>query len=220
MKLELKYMVTGPLPNNVFFLVDEESKDCVIVDPSFEPELQLQTIREQGWNLKQVWVTHPHYDHIWGVKTVVTQTDPKPLLMISKDAEEWANQQDSKFKMGMPMDELPPAGQYLAQGDRIDFAGEEGLVEIREVPGHCPGSLVYYVPSMAIAFVGDAVFRESIGRTDLPGSNHHLLLEKIRTQIFTLPDETILLPGHGESTTVAHEKENNPFLFSSENHRL
>jgi len=86
------------------------------------------------------------------------------------------------------------------------------VVEIRDVSGHSPGSMLFYVPELETAVVGDAIFRESIGRTDLPGSNHKLLLRNIREQIFTLPDQTILIPGHGPQTTVANEKAYNPFL--------
>ncbi|MGB4594667.1 MAG: MBL fold metallo-hydrolase [Anaerolineaceae bacterium] len=83
---------------------------------------------------------------------------------------------------------------------------------MRDVSGHSPGSLLFYVPELKTAIVGDAIFRESIGRTDLPGSDHKLLLRNIREQIFTLPDQTILIPGHGPSTTVEYEKVNNPYM--------
>jgi len=90
--------------------------------------------------------------------------------------------------------------------------GSRKLVEVREVPGHNPGSVLFYIPELEMAVVGDAIFRGSIGRTDLEGSDHALLLKNIREQIYTLPDETTLLPGHGPATTVGFEKANNPYV--------
>lgn len=99
-------------------------------------------------------------------------------------------------------------GMWLA----IDPQSDAKVVEVREVPGHNPGSVIFYCPNLKIAMVGDAIFRESIGRTDFPGSDYELLLKNIREQIFSLPDDTVLLPGHMGATTVGHEKRFNPFV--------
>ena len=95
---------------------------------------------------------------------------------------------------------------------RLPTRVRRAVAEVREVPGHNPGSVIFYVETLALAFVGDAIFRGSIGRTDLPGGDHPRLLQSIREQIFSLPDETILLPGHGPESSVGFEKRNNPYL--------
>jgi glyoxylase-like metal-dependent hydrolase (beta-lactamase superfamily II) len=100
--------------------------------------------------------------------------------------------------------------RWLADGELLEALGER--VEVRHVPGHCPGSLLFYFPGRGVAFGGDALFRESVGRTDLPGGDHEALMRSIRTRIYTLADETTVFPGHGGPTSVGHEKENNPYV--------
>jgi glyoxylase-like metal-dependent hydrolase (beta-lactamase superfamily II) len=118
------------------------------------------------------------------------------------------------MKMGRRVDPIPRLDVPLTQGMVLDVlpGGSRKLVEVRDVSGHNPGSVLFYIPDLKMAVVGDAIFRGSIGRTDLEGSDHELLLKNIREQIYTLPDETMLLPGHGPATTVEFEKANNPFV--------
>jgi len=99
---------------------------------------------------------------------------------------------------------------WLAAGERLAAAG--ATAEVRHVPGHCPGNVLFYFPQSAAAFVGDALFRGSVGRTDLPGADPAVLARSIREQIYTLPGETVVYPGHGPETTVAAEREDNPFV--------
>ena len=109
----------------------------------------------------------------------------------------------------MPRVDIPLAhGIWLG----IDPQSDEKVVEVRDVSGHNPGSVIFYCPDLKLAFVGDAIFKDSIGRTDFAGSDHQLLLKNIREQIYTLPEETVLLPGHMDTTTVGHEKRFNPFV--------
>jgi hydroxyacylglutathione hydrolase len=99
---------------------------------------------------------------------------------------------------------------WVMQGDRLEALGESA--EVRHVPGHCPGNVLFYFPTLHAAFVGDALFNGSIGRTDLPGGNFEQLEHAIREQIYTLPSETIIFPGHGPKTTVANERAHNPYV--------
>ena len=214
MSLSMHLAVLGPIDNNVYFLVDNESKDCVLIDPSFEPSIQLRLSQEQGWQLKQIWLTHGHYDHIAGAKTVSEAFSPPLPIAMHPKSFAWAAAQPDTLKMGISIDPIPSLDIPLAQGMWLDIVPGDSrkLVEVREVPGHNPGSVLFYIPELEMAVVGDAIFPGSIGRTDLEGSDHALLLKNIREQIYTLPDETTLLPGHGPATTVGFEKANNPYV--------
>lgn len=100
--------------------------------------------------------------------------------------------------------------RWVRQGERFEALGT--TVEVRHVPGHCPGNVLFYFPALQAAFVGDALFAGSIGRTDLPGGDFDTLAQSIREQIYTLPDDTVVYPGHGPDTTVGAEKETNPYV--------
>ena len=214
MTLSMHLAVLGPIDNNVYFLVDNDSGDCVLIDPSFEPKTQLRLAEEQGWRLTQIWLTHGHYDHVAGAKTVSEAFLPPLPIAMHPDSFAWAAAQPDTIRMGRIVDRVPRLDILFSQGMRLDVApgGSRKLVEVRDVSGHNPGSVLFYIPDLEMAVVGDAIFRGSIGRTDLEGSNHALLLKNIREQIYTLPDETTLLPGHGPATTVAFEKANNPYV--------
>lgn len=214
MSLSIHLAVLGPLPNNVYFLVDDKTQDCVLIDPSFDPETQLRLVQEQNWQLRQIWLTHGHFDHIAGAKTVSEAFSPPLPIAMHPDGFAWADKHPESQKMGLRIDPVPRVDIPLEHGMWLDVVpgGSRKLAEVRDVSGHNPGSVLFYIPELKIAVVGDAIFRGSIGRTDLEGSDHKLLLKNIREQIYTLPDETTLLPGHGPSTTVGFEKANNPFV--------
>ena len=214
MKLSWDSLTIGPMGNNVYFLADEDSNDCVIIDPGFLPQSQLNFIQEKGWKLRQIWLTHGHFDHIAGVKAVSEAFEPAIPIAMSRESFDWAKANPASLSFGVTVDEIPRLDIPLEHGMwlGLNAASEQNLVEVRDVSGHNPGSLMFYVPSLGIAIVGDAIFKESIGRTDFEGSDHALLLKNIREQIYSLPDETLLLPGHMDITTVGHEKRFNPFV--------
>ena len=214
MQLKLSVLVLGPIQNNVFFLIDEETKDCVIVDPSFYTEKQLKYIEENQLNLKQIWVTHGHYDHFIGAPTLSKAIQPQPLFAMNQVSYDYASSQDLQHRYGTGIEKLPELDLPVNQGDLLSISSDslEKIIEVREVPGHCPGSVIFYCQKGNFAIVGDAIFRGSIGRTDLEGGDEALLLRSIREQILTLPPETVLFPGHGPQTTVVYEIANNPFF--------
>ena len=214
MTLKIKSMVVGASQNNVLFLVDERTDNAVVIDPSFNPSLVMEVVRNQNWVLKQVWLTHGHYDHTAGAAAVCRAFAPELPLAMSQAAYDYAISKPLSIPANLPVGDLPPLGLAVKHGDRLAIDPENGeqVVEVRDVSGHSPGSLLFFVPELETAIVGDAIFRDSIGRTDLPGSDHKLLIKNIREQIFTLPDQTILIPGHGPNTTVGYERVNNPYL--------
>jgi glyoxylase-like metal-dependent hydrolase (beta-lactamase superfamily II) len=214
MRLTYETLTIGPMGNNIYFLIDEDTKDCVVIDPGFLPKTQLDFINEKGWKLRQIWVTHGHFDHIAGVKSLSEAFDPPVPIAMHPVSFEWAKENPPDEIYGVRVDEVPRVDIPLAHGIwlGIDPQSDEKVVEVRDVSGHNPGSVIFYCPDLKLAFVGDAIFKDSIGRTDFAGSDHQLLLKNIREQIYTLPEETVLLPGHMDTTTVGHEKRFNPFV--------
>lgn len=214
MKLSFVRMVLGPLYNNVYLLADEDSKDAVVIDPSFKSSEVLHEIERQGWLLRQIWLTHGHFDHTTGTAGIQKAFTPPPLIGIHPESFAWAVNEKDVFKINLPVDSVPQIDIPFYHGQLLGLnpVSGEKIVEVREVPGHNPGSVIFYCEKLGAAFVGDAIFRMSIGRTDLLGGDHALLLKSIREQIFTLPDNTTLLPGHGPESSVGFEKVNNPYL--------
>jgi glyoxylase-like metal-dependent hydrolase (beta-lactamase superfamily II) len=160
--------------------------------------------------LAEVWLTHGHWDHTQGGAEVVRASGAKVrahpddrVLIETPDVME-------RF-MGERM-QLEPirVDHWVGQGDRIDALGL--AAEVRHVPGHCPGNVLFYFASLGAAFVGDALFNGSVGRTDLPGGDFAQLERAIRMQIYTLPADTVVWPGHGAKTTVAQERIHNPYV--------
>lgn len=214
MKLAYETLTLGPMGNNIYFLIDEDTQDCVIIDPGFLPRTQLDFFKQKGWNLRQIWITHGHFDHTAGVKTISEAFEPPVPIAMHPTSFDWARQNPSAGLFGVKVDDVPRVDIPLVHGTHlaINPHSDEKVVEVRDVSGHNPGSVIFYCPELKIAMVGDAIFKESIGRTDFAGSNHNLLLKNIREQIYSLPEDTVLLPGHMGATTVWHEKRFNPFV--------
>ncbi|HEX3729966.1 MAG TPA: MBL fold metallo-hydrolase [Opitutaceae bacterium] len=167
-------------------------------------------LREEKLKLAELWLTHGHFDHILGGPELIRRTgakvrahpDDRLLIENPEVMKEFAG---VEFRM-----EPLKVDAWLGQGEQLAAAGL--AAEVRHVPGHCPGSVLFYFAAGGAAFVGDALFAGSIGRTDLPGGSFEVLERSIRTQIYTLPDETIVCAGHGPETTVGREKAGNPYV--------
>jgi len=208
--INLMPFVLGPLENNSFLLVDENSGESMVVDPSFDAEPILTTIQERRLSVKAILLTHAHFDHIAGIPYLAAFL-PQPLTigLSSGDAAIYSNSGGAE-RYGFHIGELPKITLPLFHKQLLSLGTE--TIEVREVPGHTPGHVLFYVPSLQSALCGDLIFYRSVGRTDLPGGDFNTLVHSIRTQVFSLPPETILYPGHGPSTTVADEMSQNPFL--------
>ncbi len=160
--------------------------------------------------LKALWITHGHWDHTQGGAEVLRQAkvpvvahrDDQTLIETPEVMEGFMGE-----KLGL---EGFAVDQWVGDGDTLEVLGEK--VEVRHVPGHCPGNIMFVFPRLDAAFVGDAIFAGSIGRTDLPGGSLEVLSRSIRERIYTLPDATTLYPGHGGATTVGQEKRSNPYV--------
>jgi hydroxyacylglutathione hydrolase len=210
--LNIRGFELGPFGTNCYVLWHEGDRSAWVIDASFEPEPMLAFIRQRGLNVQAVILTHAHVDHIAGVSQVLLAF-PDAKLMIHEQEERWLTDAELNLSaaFGSPVT-TRAADRLLRHGDQLDLgAGAiKATLAVRHTPGHSPGGITLVAPGIAI--VGDALFAGSIGRTDFPGCDHDVLLASIRREIYSLPGETKVYPGHGPETTVGHEKLSNPYV--------
>lgn len=196
------------------YILSDETKECVIIDPGClspeERESVAKFISDKGYTPVRLLQTHMHLDHVFGSKFIADKYQLK--LEAHKDDEFWGEQTvEYAANFGMQLDSNPPAiGNYLSEGDVVKFGQSE--LTVIHVPGHSPGGIVFYNEAEKFVIVGDVLFRESIGRADLPGGDFDTLVSSIKTKLLVLDDEVAVYPGHGPSSTIGHERKNNPFL--------
>ncbi len=199
-----------PIGTNAFALIDTDLKACVIIDAPTEAfEWATRTAKKHDCAIVALILTHGHWDHMLdGYKFANAGV---PVYGHKADALMFANP-SVMASYAMPELEFQavPIDHWIAGGDVLKLLTTE--MEIRHVPGHCPGNVLIYLGRESAAFPGDAIFRGSVGRYDLPGGDVAVLSQSIKSQIYTLPDATTLYPGHGPTTTVAAEKSGNPFV--------
>ncbi|SKA73675.1 Glyoxylase, beta-lactamase superfamily II [Paucidesulfovibrio gracilis DSM 16080] len=198
-------LVLGPLGTNTYLC--SHNGEAVVIDPGGDPAPILDKLRKKNLTLTHILVTHLHFDHIYGCKALAEATGA-PVLAPQADEHLLQTEVGQGGIMGLPKVELFDF-QALEPG-RHTFLGQE--CQALHTPGHTPGSLTFYFPDAGLAFVGDLIFRRAVGRTDFPGGNADTLAQSVRENIFTLPDATILYPGHMEQTTVGEEENHNPFF--------
>lgn len=207
--MNLYVLPAGPIQTNAYLLTLPARGEAVLIDApgtvwaDVEPLLKKDQCR-----LTELWLTHGHWDHTQGAAEVVRATgatvrahaDDRVLI-------ETPEVMAAFLEDGITLEPVK-VDHWVRQGERLAVLGTEA--EVRHVPGHCPGNVLFYFPGAA--FVGDALFNGSVGRTDFPGGNFPQLERSIREQIYTLPEATVVYPGHGSETTVGEEKVNNPFV--------
>ena len=212
--MNIKLFEFNPIAVNTYVLYDE-TRECVIVDPACfypnEQEALVKFIKDKQLVVKHVINTHLHFDHVFGVNFVVKQYGEK---MQAHKADEFLlatmNDQLAMFGFTPNGDFVPSVGKYIDENDTIEFGNQ--TLSIIHVPGHSPGSVVFYNKKENIAIGGDVLFNGSIGRTDLPQGDHQQLINGIKTKLLILPEDTVVYPGHGPSTTIKGEIRLNPFL--------
>lgn len=213
MMLEIKKLTLGPMSNNVYLLADNDSGDAVVIDPSFNGKAVLEVAEDKGWGLRQIWLTHAHFDHIAGASEIANAFDPPLLIGLHPEDEIWYRMEGGAGQFGLSIPQPPPVSIHFDDGMVVSLgSNSEPAVEVRHAPGHSPGHVMFYCRQMNALFCGDVIFRGGIGRTDLTGGDLSLLLASIRNEVISLPDETRLLPGHGPESTVGYERMHNPFL--------
>jgi hydroxyacylglutathione hydrolase len=203
--------VLGPLENNTYLIVDTETNEAVVIDPSFESEIVLAEIRQQGWRLTQVWLTHAHFDHIAGVSIIAeSTTQPLPVGLHPGDLILW-KQYGGAPPFGVKIARGPEPSIFFSHGQQLQVG--KTTFEVRHTPGHTRGHVVFVCHEAGFVLCGDLIFKGSVGRTDLAGGDTNKLMNSIRSQILTLPPETRLYSGHGPDTTVGEELKTNPYLI-------
>ncbi|NBB79627.1 MAG: MBL fold metallo-hydrolase [Verrucomicrobia bacterium] len=199
-----------PIGTNAFALIDPDLKECVVIDaPAEAYTWAKRTAEKHGCEIVALILTHGHWDHMLdGHKFAAAGI---PTYGHKEDAVMFA---DPSIMASYAMPGLEfhavPIDHWIAGGDVIKLLDTE--IEIRHVPGHCPGNVLLYLRCEGMAFPGDVIFAGSVGRYDLPGGDVSVLSRSIQTQVYTLPDDTTLYPGHGPMTTVRAEKSGNPFV--------
>lgn len=209
--MKLHVIPAGPLQTNAYLLTAPERGEAILIDAPGDVWADVQPILEKdNCRLVELWLTHGHFDHMQGGAEVVRATRAR-VLAHADDRAMIETPEMMKRVLGLRM-ELEPVqvDRWVKQGERFNALGE--AVEVRHVPGHCPGNVLFYFAGWKSAFVGDALFAGSVGRSDLPGGSFEVLEQSIRQQIYTLPDETVVYPGHGPDTTVGAEKATNPYV--------
>lgn len=228
-------LVVTPFVQNCRIITDAKTKRATVVDPGGEIPRVLKVLQEREANVESIFLTHAHIDHAGGVAHLLRELKSKfscePMLLghpADKLARQSLEMQAQMF--GLDPDEYPNCPEptrLIDEGDVFELGGIKG--EIRFVPGHCPGHVILYFPDIEVeeagdmvapryrkplCIGGDTIFNGAIGRTDLPGGDHTTLLSMIRDKMFTLPDDTVVMCGHGPNTTIGREKRTNPFFVN------
>ena len=208
----IEVIESAPFAENAYLLWIEGSAEAVVVDPSFDVRSIFRLVEREGLRIGTILNTHGHADHIAGNAAIKGAAPDAPLLIGRDDAAMLTDPEANlSAGFGVPLTS-PPADRLVDHGETIDLAGFR--FEVRQIPGHSPGSVVYLCRDFDPPFVlgGDVLFAGSVGRTDFPGGSGPLLFDGIRAKLFDLPDATVVHPGHGPSTTVGRERRTNPFV--------
>ena len=200
----------GGFSQNCWLVADDAAGVAAVVDPGEEAGRILAELEQRGWRAAAIWITHAHIDHVMGVAAVKTATGA-PVHLHSLDRPLYENAAEQGRWFGFVVAPPPPPDVLWSHGDAVQVGSLEFTV--RHTPGHSPGHVV--LVGHGHCFVGDVLFQGSVGRTDLPGGDGRTLDRSIRNELLTLPDDTVLHPGHGAETTVGTERVSNPFLNGS-----
>lgn len=207
MGIILKQFILGDLENNNYLLIDEASKEAVLIDCTKESSEIDDILKEYNASLKYILLTHGHFDHILGVNDFKKKYDCKVLLH-QEDNNLVENIEDFVRRFGMYGLEIQQIDDFVKENDIINFGDNE--IKVIHTPGHTKGGVCYLVGDKI--FTGDTLFYETVGRTDLPGGSFEQIKSSVQNKLFTLDENIKVYPGHGITTTIRHEKENNNFL--------
>lgn len=210
-RVKIHVLPSGPIKTIGYLLTESALGEAVLVDaPGSILDKVAPLLAKEGCALRELWLTHGHWDHTQDAAKVVRAT--RALVRgHAADRVLFETPGIMEERMGMKLGlEAVQVDAWVAQGEQLKALGRN--FEVRHVPGHCPGNVLFYQADAGAAFVGDALFKTGVGRWDLPGGSFPMLAQAIREQIYTLPDDTAVFPGHGERTTVGAEKAGNPYV--------
>lgn len=206
----VKGLTVGLLQENCYILGCEKSRQGVIIDPGDNARAIMRVVQQEGLTIEKIINTHAHFDHVLAVNAIRAATKaPFCLhaadLSILRDVPERV-----RLWLDSDVDPIDDPNEFLEHGQEIRFG--EAVLEVRFTPGHAPGHVVFVDHTGRQVFGGDTLFQGSIGRYDLPMADGPTLLRSIQQQLFTLPDDYVVYPGHGPATTIGEEREFNPFV--------
>jgi hydroxyacylglutathione hydrolase len=204
--MDIRCFTVGPLQENCWIVRGEGSDRALVIDPGDEPDRLVEAV--DGVGVEAILLTHTHFDHVGAVAPLARHTGA-PVYCPEIEVPVLQDIQSYTFPGMGPFESYDPE-ETVKGGERLELAGLE--IDVLFTPGHSPGHVSFSVPAHRALLSGDVLFRDSIGRTDLPGGDHATLLESIATLLETLPDETRVLPGHMGATTLGRERASNPFL--------
>ena len=204
----IRTLPVGPLQTNCYVVGCEETHLGVVIDPGGDAADILAAVERDKLAIQYVLLTHAHFDHIGAVAEIVQAT--RAPLALHPDDLPILRARGGATMFGIFIRPSPAPSLALSDGQVIEVGKLE--LHVLHTPGHTPGHVTFHEATAKAAFDGDVLFQMGIGRTDFPGSSFHQLMESIRNKLFTLPDDTVVYPGHGPATTVGDEKWSNPFL--------
>jgi len=203
----------NPFFENTYIIWDKETKEAAVIDPGMSNEKEedklASFIEENSLKISYLINTHCHIDHILGCSFIKTKYNPV-YYMPEKDLLLFENAENQAAMFGVTLNKLPELEKFLSEDEKIKLGNES--ITMLFTPGHSPGEFCLYMEDSGFCISGDVLFDENIGRTDLPGGNFNVLIDSIENKLLTLPDEVVIYPGHGEKSTIGHEKLHNPFL--------
>jgi hydroxyacylglutathione hydrolase len=208
--LEIVSFTLGPAQTNAYLVADSETHDAAVIDPAWDGQIILEAAKARGWRIAHLWYTHAHFDHIGGAGAIADALNPLPLVALHPNDHVLWRAGGGGAMFGFDIDPGPEPTIDFYDGQILKLGNVE--FEVRFTPGHTTGHCILYVASAGVCFCGDLIFAGSVGRTDFPGGSWEQLENSIRTQVYTLPNNTRLLSGHGPETTVGEEKQTNPFV--------
>jgi glyoxylase-like metal-dependent hydrolase (beta-lactamase superfamily II) len=210
MTLEIIPFTLGPVFTNSYLIADPETKEAAVIDPAWDGAILHAEAGKRGWRISHIWLTHAHFDHIGGSAGIADASNPLPMVALHPADHVLWRAGGGGAMFGYRIDPGPEPTIDLVHGMKMKLGSNE--FEVRHTPGHTTGHCIFYFAAGNVAFVGDLIFQNSVGRTDLPGGSFEQLEKSIIEQVFTLPEETTLLSGHGDPTTVGDEKMMNPYV--------
>jgi len=203
----VKQYIAGPIDANNYLVADEKSKEAVLIDCSEHVQKILDDVKELGLKVKYILLTHGHFDHVMGVNSMKEALGAK-VLINQKDEKQLEMTQTILKTFGIFVEKNPEYDKYIDKNTELKIG--DIPIKIFETPGHTEGGLCYLIDGKL--FSGDTLFRNYVGRTDLPGGNYAKLENSIKKVLYKLPEETEVFPGHNEMTTIGYEKKHNEII--------